>query len=287
MKDILADSVPLQTTLKAAVSYTGLGLFTGVQCSVRFVPAPVGRGIVFRRSDLPGKPEVPALLEFAVQAVRSTRLLKGEASVQTVEHLLSALQGLGIDNLDIEVDGPEVPMSDGSAKEFVRMIEEAGIQAQDAPRKMILIKEPIYWSDGNVHLVALPATGSRFSYTLHYPHSPLIRSQYHSFLFSSSLYKTDIANCRTFTLYEEIAPMIEQGLLKGAGLENGLVIQGAIVLNPDGLRFTDEPVRHKILDLMGDLALLGAPIVGHIIAVRSGHASNTAFAKEIQKRRGM
>ncbi|HEY4255560.1 MAG TPA: UDP-3-O-acyl-N-acetylglucosamine deacetylase [Chlamydiales bacterium] len=287
MREILADSVPLQTTLKGPVFYAGLGLFTGAQCAIRLVPSTVHRGIVFRRVDLPGKPEVPARLEFVVQAIRSTRLLKGDASVQTVEHLLSALQGLGVDNVDVEVQGPEVPMSDGSAKEFVRMIEEAGIQTLDAPRKIIRIEQPIYWSEGNVHLIALPAPASRFSYTLHYPHSPLIRSQYHSCLLNGSLYKADIAECRTFTLYEEIAPMIEQGLLKGGGLENGLVIQGNLVLNPGGLRFSDEPARHKILDLIGDLALLGAPIEGHVIAVCSGHASNTAFAREIQKRRGI
>ncbi len=278
--------IPLQTTLKTPCGYSGLGLFTGVQCAVRLVPAGIGRGIVFRRIDLPEKPEVPARLDFVVQALRTTRLVKGEASVQTVEHLLSALVGLGIDNLDVEVQGPEIPIADGSAKEFVRLIEEAGVQQLNAPKKVIRIEQPIYWSEGNVHLVALPAKDTRFSYTLHYPHSPVIRSQYHSFVLNSLAYKNDIADSRTFSLYEEIAPLIEQGFLKSGGLDNGLVIQGTQVLNPGGLRHSDEPARHKILDLVGDLALLGAPIEGHILAVRSGHASNVAFAKEIAKRVG-
>jgi len=274
----------MQKTLKSPCAFQGLGLFTGAHCAVRLVPAGAGHGIVFRRMDLPSKPEVPARLEFSVQAPRTTRLLKGEASVLTVEHLLSGLFGLGIDNLDIEVQGPEIPILDGSAKEFVRLIEEAGIQPLSIPKKIIRIESPIYWSEGNIHLVALPSSESRFSYTLHYPHSPVLRSQYHSYTFNPETYKTEIAMCRTFTLYEDIAPMIEQGLLKGGGLDNGVVIQGGQVLNPGGLRDFLEPVKHKILDLMGDLSLLGGVVQGHILAVRSGHASNMAFAHEIMKR---
>ncbi len=275
--------VPLQTTLRASWNYAGFGLFSGQQCSIRLLPAPVNFGIVFRRVDLPGKPEIPVSLEFLAEGKRCTRLVRGDASVQMVEHLLAALRASGVDNAIVEITGPEVPMSDGSSQEFVRLIEVAGIQTLSAPRKFIRIEQPLYWSEGNVHLVALPGSGSRFSYTLHYPHSPAIRSQYYSCMLSPALFKSDICMCRTFSLYEEIASMAEQGLLKGGGLENGVVIQGSQVLNPGGLRFADEPVRHKILDLIGDLALLGAPIEGHVLAVCSGHASNAAFAKEIAK----
>jgi len=198
-----------------------------------------------------------------------------------VEHLLSALQGLGIQNVLVEVEGPEIPAGDGSSQEFVQLIEEAGIETLDTPLRPIQIQQPIYWSEENVHLVALPAEEFRISYTLFYPQSSLIGSQYYSLSLTPNSYKSEIALCRTFSLYEEIAPLIEKGLIKGGGLENALVIRDNHILNPGGARFPDEMARHKVLDLVGDLALLGAPLNAHIISVRSGHASNVAFAKKI------
>lgn len=273
----------MQTTLKKDASFAGIGLFTGQKSIIRLVPVPADFGIVFQRVDLPGKPRIPARLEFVRETPRCTRLVREGASIQLVEHILSALQGLGIQNVLVEVEGPEIPAGDGSSQEFVRLIEEVGIEMLDAPLRPIQILQPIYWSEENVHLVALPASEFRISYTLFYPQSSLIGSQYYSLSVTPETYKSQIALCRTFSLYEEIAPLIERGLIKGGGLENALVIRDNQILNPGGARFFDEMARHKILDLVGDLALLGAPLHAHILSVRSGHASNVAFAKQISK----
>jgi UDP-3-O-[3-hydroxymyristoyl] N-acetylglucosamine deacetylase len=274
-----------QTTLRHPAAFSGVGLFTGEPSSIRLLPAAANTGFVFQRADLPGKPEIPAHLDYIRQTPRCTLLSKGEASVQLVEHLLSALRGMGLDNARIEVMGPEIPAGDGSASEFVRLIQEAGVAHLDTPRNVYKIHEPIFWSEGDIHLVGLPAPDFRISYTLHYPQSPLIRSQYFSCVLTPEFYQSQLASCRTFALYEEIAPFIQKGLIKGGGLENALVIQGERVLNQGGVRFPDEMVRHKVLDLIGDLALIGTAIEGHILAVRSGHASNALFAKALLTRR--
>lgn len=273
----------MQKTLQQEVSAAGNGLFTGEKVSLRICPAAPNRGILFKRVDLPGSPEIPALLSFVREAPRCTRLAKEETSIMMVEHLLSALYAYGVDNAVVEMEGPELPAADGSAQMFVDLIEKSGLASQDASRKYVRVCNPIYWSEGDVHLVALPSEEFRLSYTMHYPHSPLLRSQYYSLPLQPLRYKAEIAPCRTFSLYEEILPFIEKGLIKGGGLENALVIQGGRILNPEGARFEDEMVRHKILDLIGDLALIGAPLLAHVIAVRSGHASNVAFAKTLSK----
>jgi UDP-3-O-[3-hydroxymyristoyl] N-acetylglucosamine deacetylase len=236
---------------------------------------------VFQRVDLPGKPEIPARLSFVREAPRCTRLASEKVSIHMVEHLLSAFGGMGIDNARVEVEGPEILAADGSAKFFVELIEKARTKIQKIPRKFLKISQPIYWSEGEVHVIALPANEFRVSYTLHYPQSPLLRSQFYTISLSPDRFKNEIAPCRTFSLYEEILPFIEKGLIKGGGLENALVIKGDQIMNPEGARFSDEMVRHKILDLIGDLSLVGYPILGHIISVRSGHSSNINFAKMI------
>jgi len=281
----LTQSAPaeMQKTIQHEASVSGSGLFTGEKVSLKICPSPPDSGIVFQRTDLPGNPEIPALLSFVREAPRCTRLATEKTSILMVEHLLSALYAYGIDNARIEVEGPELPAGDGSAQIFVDMIEKTGCTVQPSLRKFVRISQPIYWSEGDVHLIALPAQEFRLSYTMHYPHSPLLRSQYYSFALQSLRYKAEIAPCRTFSLYEEIVPFIEKGIIKGGGLENALVIQGGRILNPEGARFEDEMVRHKILDLIGDLALIGAPLLAHVIAVRSGHSSNVAFAKTLSK----
>jgi UDP-3-O-[3-hydroxymyristoyl] N-acetylglucosamine deacetylase len=269
----------MQKTIKREVIASGIGLFTGEQVSIKIVPAPQNYGIVFQRVDLPGKPEIPAQLDFVREAPRCTRLATPKASIHMVEHLLSALCALGVDNAKIEVTGPEILAADGSAKLFVDLIEKAGLESQKSPHQFMQIAEPLYWSEGEVHLVALPADDFRISYTMHYPHSPLLRSQFFTLSLTPDRFKNEIAACRTFSLYEEILPFIEKGMIKGGGLENALVIKNDQILNPEGARFPDEMVRHKVLDLIGDLSLLGMRIKGHIISVRSGHSSNVAFAK--------
>lgn len=270
-----------QQTLKKEVAFSGKGLFTGQETRVRLSPAPPGSGILFRRSDLTNSPLIPASVEFVKSSVRCTLLEKEGASVQTVEHLLAALRGYEIDNLFIEVSAPEVPIFDGSAAAFCQKIEEAGIQTQAAEKQRFKLEAPLYWSEGEMHLIALPSNEYRISYTLHYPHSPYLKSQFFSLALTPQSFQQEIASCRTFTLYEDIAPLIEKGILKGGGLENGVVIKEGAVMNPEGVRFSDEMVRHKILDVIGDLALVGAPFLAHIIAIRSGHAANQALAHQI------
>jgi UDP-3-O-[3-hydroxymyristoyl] N-acetylglucosamine deacetylase len=270
-----------QKTLGRSVHSSGIGVFTGKDVSIRLCPAPLDAGIVFQRIDLPNHPEFPAKLEFVQGTPRCT--LIGDAagaSVQTVEHLLASLNACGIDNVFIEISGPEVPIFDGSSLSFIAMIEEAGVVEQEGVREVVRISKPVYWSQGDIHLVALPSDEYRISYTLHYPNSSAIGTQFFSTLVDQNLFIDEIAPCRTFSVYEEIAPMIEKGLVKGS-LENAVIIKENVVLNPGGLRFSNEMVRHKVLDLIGDLSLIPVLFTAHIIAIRSGHASNNAFAKEL------
>lgn len=271
----------MQKTIATEVVASGVGLFTGEKVSLKILPAPCDTGIVFQRMDVLEQPEIPADLNWVKEAPRCTRLAKDKVSIHMVEHLLSALSGLGVNNAKIQVTGPEILAGDGSAKLFVDLLENAKIIEQERPRKILHITRPVYWSEGEVHLIALPAEEFRISYTMHYPHSPLLGSQFYSLGINPERFKFEIAPCRTFSLYEEIVPFIEKGLIKGGGLENALVIRGNQIMNPEGVRFPDEPVRHKILDLIGDLSLIGKGICGHIISVRSGHSSNVSFAKVI------
>ena len=269
-----------QRTLRRTISAEGIGLFTGKKVSVRLCPAEDNEGIVFERVDLPHRPRLPARSEFVVGTPRCTLIGNGSESVQTVEHLLAAVRAYGINNLLIEISADEVPIFDGSSKRFVELIEEAGVIDQEGFVNIIKLDSPVFWSKGDIHLIALPSDEYRISYTLHYPHSAAIGTQFFTFALDQEGFKTEIAPCRTFSIYEEIAPMIEKGLVKGGSLDNAVIIKEDAVVNPEGLRFPDEMARHKVLDLIGDLSLV-PPFLAHVIAVRSGHASNNAFAKEL------
>lgn len=247
------------------------------------MPAEEDAGLIFVRSDLSGSPEIPAHLDQVVSTPRCTILGNGKATIHTVEHILAALHGLGIDNAKLVLDGPEVPILDGSAAPFIDAILDAGIESQEKPREVYALKKPLSWSKGDVHLIALPADQFRISYTLHYPKSTLLRSQFHSSEVGPQSFTHEIASSRTFCLYEEIAPLIEQGMIKGGGLENAVIIKEDRVVNEEGVRFEDEMVRHKVLDLIGDFSLIPFGVTAHIVAIRSGHASNIAFAKELAK----
>lgn len=270
-----------QRTVNQAVSASGIGCFSGQEVKIRLCPQKKGKGIIFKRVDLPKQEELPARLDFVQATPRCTVLGKGSVSIQTVEHLLSALRAYGIDQALIEISGPEVPIFDGSALAFVEMIEKAGIRELDEEKHIVKIDKPVFWSQGDVHLIALPSDALRISYTLHYPHTSTIGTQYASFVISEECYKSEIAPSRTFSVYEEIAPMIEKGLVKGGSLSNAVVVRENKILNPEGLRFPDEMVRHKVLDLIGDLSLIPVCFVAHIIAIRAGHSSNNAFAREL------
>lgn len=271
-----------QKTLAGPVSMTGMGLFTGQKVEIVLKPAEPGFGICFQRVDLPNKPLLPAQVQYVRGTPRCTILGTNGTTVQTVEHLLAAVKAFEIDNLLIEISGPEVPIGDGSGMPFVELIDEAGIQYQKKSKTFYHLSAPIFWSQGDVHLVALPSDDFKVSYTLNYPNSEILRSQFHTLVITEDNVKEQIAPCRTFSLYEETVTLIEQGLIKGGSLENAVIIKGDAILNPEGLRFPDEMARHKILDLLGDLSLVGFSFFAHIIAIRSGHFSNTSFAKELR-----
>lgn len=275
-----------QRTLARPITFSGIGVHTGQEVTMRFCPAEENSGIIFKRTDLPEQPQVPAAAQYVCDTSRSTTIGIEKVLIHTVEHVLAAVRAYDIDNLIIEVSNVEPPISDGNSLSFVDMIEQAGIQEQKAQTPIAKLLSPVYWSDKDIHLVALPYDGYRISYTLHYPDSEAIRSQYQSFEINSANFKKEIAPCRTFSLYKEIAMLMERGLIKGGSLDNAVVIKEDAIISKNGLHFRDEMARHKILDLIGDLALVGIPFHAHIIAIRSGHASNFQLAKKIYEHIG-
>ena len=272
-----------QKTIKQPAEVAGRGLFSGIASKLRFCPADQGTGIVFVRTDLPEPVRISANIANVVKRDRRTCLLSGSGVVETVEHVLAALTAYQIDNLCVQVNEKEPPVGDGSSGPFVHLIEEAGITLQEAKRRVVALKKPIHYSNGNVHLVALPSDEYRISYTLNYPNTPVIRSQYFSLPVSGENFKEQFSRCRTFALYEEISHLMEKGLIRGGSLDNAVIIKDNAILSKEGLRFPDEMVRHKILDVIGDLSLVGFPFLAHIIAICSGHETNIAFGKKILK----
>lgn len=280
-KTPISSSAKKQRTLKNYITFGGVGLFTGCKSEITFCPAPAGSGINFIRVDLPGKPVVPASVEYVCSTPRCTILGKDGVLVQSVEHLMAALKACEIDNLNIELNAPEIPAGDGSFSYFLDKIEKCGVAVLPESKEIYRLKAPVFWSRDDVHLVALPSEDFRISYTLNYPNSDLLGAQFFTMEINQEAFKKEIAPSRTFALYEEIVPLIEQGNIKGGTLENGIIIKGDTVLNPEGYRFPNEPVRHKLGDLVGDISLTQHTILMHIIALRSGHTSNIALAKEL------
>lgn len=277
-----------QRTLKKPVHLSGIGIHSGKRVEMSFLPAPEHHGVVFERTDVPGKTKIPAAIEYVQNTERSTTLGVGACYVQTVEHVLAALSAFHIDNVLIQVSDSEPPVGDGSSLPFVEMIENAGILQQAESLPILPLETPVHYSDKGVHIVALPSSEFRVSYTLHYPHSSLIKSQFYSCALTPEIFREEIAPCRTFALYDEIAYLMRCGLIKGGSLENAVVIKdgkdsgdGDMIISKGGLRFPDEMVRHKILDVVGDLSLVGYTFTAHIIAICSGHASNVQIGKKI------
>jgi len=270
-----------QQTLKRPSSFSGIGIHTGEVVKMRFCPAKEGSGIVFKRIDLPSQPIIPATVEYVCDTARSTTIGVGNVRIHTIEHVMAALAAYNIDNLCIELNNIEPPVGTGSSDTFVNMIEEAGIEIQEANRPIVKLQKPVHWSEGDIHLVAIPSDEFRISYTLQYPHSPVLKAQFHSIAITSENFKREIASCRTFSLYEEVSHLMDRGLIKGGSLDNSVVIKGDVVFSRNGLFFPDEMVRHKILDMVGDLSLVGFDVHAHVMAIRAGHASNYAFAKKL------
>lgn len=270
-------------TLNKEIQYNGIGLHKGEEIKMKLIPAKSG-GIVFKRVDLEsGKNEISMDIENTFDLTRGTNL-KNEfgAAVYTIEHFLSALYIAGITDLIVELDGNELPIGDGSARVFLEVIEGVGIQELEEEVKEIEIKTPINLTVGDKHIVALPYDGYKITYTIKFDHT-FLKSQMLEVVLDMESYKNEIANARTFGFDYEIDYLKKNNLALGGTLDNAIVVKKDGVLNPNGLRFEDEFVRHKILDLIGDLKVLNRPIKGHIIAIKAGHALDIEFAKLLKK----
>ena len=298
-----------QRTIKKSVSMTGTGLHTGTECKMTFKPAPENYGIRFIRSDLGGKPEIPAIADNVVDVSRGTTIGIGEAKVHTVEHVLAAVAGLQIDNIIIDIDGIEPPVTDGSAIEYVKVLQHAGFEQQEAPKDYLIIDKTIIHKveQDNIEIVALPLDDYRITVMVDYQ-NPALGSQHTGMFDFEKEFIDEFASARTFCFLSEVEALADQGLIKGGDLDNAVVIVDHQlskselkslakrigikeefslgdngILNNKILRYKNEPVRHKLLDLLGDLALIGTPIKAQILAARPGHRANVEFAKQVRK----
>jgi UDP-3-O-[3-hydroxymyristoyl] N-acetylglucosamine deacetylase len=271
-----------QRTLKNEIQATGVGLHTGDKVYLRLKPAPEDHGIVFRRVDLEPAIDIPAKAENVGDTTLSTSLVSGDVKVSTVEHLLSAMAGMGIDNAIVEVSAAEVPIMDGSAGPFVFLIQSAGIIEQSAPKKFIRIKKPVSVEDGDKTASFLPFDGFKVSFSIDFDHPAFQgRSLSASVDFSSTSFVKEVSRARTFGFMHEIEHLRSQGLAKGGSMDNAIVVDDFRVLNEDGLRYEDEFVKHKVLDAIGDLYLLGNSLIGEFCAHKSGHALNNKSLRKL------
>jgi UDP-3-O-[3-hydroxymyristoyl] N-acetylglucosamine deacetylase len=271
-----------QRTLKQAVRASGIGLHSGARVYMSMLPAGPDTGIVFRRTDLSPAVEVPARAELVGEANMCSTLVDGSTKVATVEHLMSALAGLGIDNCIIELSSPEVPIMDGSAGPFVFLIQSAGIHEQDAPKKFIRIKQPVRVQEGDKFASFEPYEGFRLNFSIDFKH-PVFKSSTQNAVidFSTTTYVKEVSRARTFGFMRDFDQLRAHNLGLGASLDNAVALDDYRVLNQEGLRYEDEFVRHKILDAVGDLYLLGHSIIGAYTAYKSGHALNNLLARKL------
>ena len=267
-----------QRTVGKRVSLTGVGLHSGKPASLTLAPAAPDSGITFVRMDL--GVEVPARADLVVDTLLSTSLGVGAARVATVEHVLAALTGLGVDNCRVEVDGPEIPILDGSAAPFVYLVQEAGVESQRAGKRFLVVDQPVEIRDGDKLARLDPAGEMSVKFTVDFKH-PLITDQTFEFGFSARRFARELAPARTFCFLRDIEYMKSKGLAQGGSLDNAIVIDEFSILNPEGLRFPDEFARHKVLDAIGDLTLVGMPVIGALTARKSGHAMNQALVRKV------
>ena len=272
-----------QTTLANPAETTGVGLHTAVPVTVRLLPAPPDSGYIFRRVDLGGF-EIPATVESVAHCSYATTLMRTGVMLSTVEHLLSALRGCGVDNAYIEVDNLEVPIMDGSAEAFAEMIESAGIAEQPPARRALLVREKVSVEMGARRISVEPFDAYEIDCLIDFKH-PLIGVQHRRLTLDNGSFARDIAAARTFGFVEEVEALRRASLIRGGSLENAIVLTKDGMLNENGLRFPDEFVRHKILDIIGDLALLGMPILGRVKAERSGHLLHATLTSSLLKNR--
>ncbi len=268
-----------QQTLRQSASFSGVGLHSGNRVNMTFLPAPPNYGIRFRRVDLEGSPEIEARIENVSTTNRSTSLSKGNAKINTVEHVLAALAGGGIDNAVIELDANEPPIADGSAREYVKMIQAAGVAAQDEPREVFHVQSPVSYQKEDTSISVFPHEGFRITCTS--ADSKGRFTQFFSLEVTPETWARDLAHARTFCFFEEIEYLIKNGLIKCGSLENAVVIRDDAILTTEPLRYPEEFVRHKILDIIGDLSLVGQPIAAHVIAVKPSHNANCEVARQL------
>lgn len=271
-----------QRTVSRRVWAEGVGIHSGERSRLAVLPAAPDTGLVFVRTDLPQRVEIPADVNHVVESRLATTLGHAGATVGTVEHLLAALYGLGIDNARIEVDGPEVPILDGSAEPFVRMILEGGgtVAQRSRPKRFFVVKKTVRLEDGDRSVTLRPHGCFTIDFSIDFPH-PVVGKQRYEFLLSDRNFLHDISRARTFGFAREVEAMKAAGLARGGSLDNAVVVDDFCVQNPDGLRYPDEFVRHKVLDALGDLALIGAPIIGRFEAVKAGHALTAALLHKL------
>src|SRR5213080_3858620 len=273
-------SVLQQQTLRETVNFEGIGLHSGNRVTMTFLPAPANTGIRFRRLDLEGKPEIEARVENVVENNRSTTIAKGNTKIQTVEHVLATFAGYGIDNAIVELDANEPPIADGSAREYCRMVQSAGVVPQEDRREPYTVTEPIELEMGETVMTLFPDEVFKITCTSADKQGRF--TQHYSTELSPKTWEKELSQARTFCFYEEIAYLIKNGLIKGGSLENAVVIRDDAVLTTEPLRYPEEFVRHKILDILGDLALIGRPLLGHVIAVKPSHTANCELTRLIQ-----
>ena len=270
----------LQRTIRKKRDVDGIGLHTGKAAKLSFCPAPPNTGIYFVRADLPGKPSVVAHADYVSATSLATTVSHPEFSVSTIEHCLSALAAFRIDNLFIELNGPEIPIGDGSASVFMEALLEAGMVEQDEPRKYVMVTQPIYYGTDEKHAYVVPYNGLRVTCTIDFPH-PEIGKQKMDIDINEHSFTQHIGRARTFGFMKDVEAMRSQGLALGGSLDNAIILDNREVLNPGGLRFADEFVRHKVLDTLGDLVTLGLPMMGHLVLYKSGHDVMNRLVKKI------
>ena len=282
MKELSVDF--RQRTLRDEVSCTGIGLHTGKKVKLTIKPAPSDTGIKFIRKDLPGQPIIDAHSKNVTDTMLSTTIGNNGHGISTIEHLMAAFFGLGIDNARVELDGPEVPSMDGSSAPFIFLLKSVGIKEQNDLKQFMIIKKTFRLQDGTRSICISPSKELRITYTIDFDH-PMLRNQRYELRFSGKDFINEISRARTFGFLKDVRVLRENGLAKGGSLDNAIIIDDFRIINEDGLRYVDEFVRHKILDFIGDLAILGFPIIGHFKVQKSGHYLNQLMLKRLMDKK--
>lgn len=271
---------PYQSTIRKTAHSTGIGLHTGKRISITLSPAEANTGIRFVRKDIGTTAPIPAFMNRVVDTTMATTISDGNISIATTEHLLAAINGLSIDNIIVELDGPEVPIMDGSSGPFVDLLLAAGIRQQKSYRRLVKITQEISFRDGDRHISIFPYDGFKVTAEINFKHDT-IKRQVYSVVVSPRKFAADICGARTFGFLEDVKKLQKNGLALGASLENAVGMDQNGILNKEGLRFVNEFVRHKIVDIIGDMALLGCPVLGHVVAYKSGHSQHLRLMEAI------